>query len=127
MTKQPGRGPRRLRAAIIGFGLDGLDRPKHLTTGDECLLVGGSEETHAAMLETVLRLESELERRGCSLGDVSPNELLEIAWRIDSPELHEIALRLVEGVAMSGRPFEDLSAEELTDLSAPLGHGAEHV
>ncbi|MGE3820638.1 MAG: hypothetical protein AB7I30_14590 [Isosphaeraceae bacterium] len=125
MTTQSGRGPRRLRAAIIGFGLDGLDRPQHLTTGEECLLVGGSAETHAAMLETVLRLESELDRRGCSLAEVSPTELVEIAWRIDSPELHEIALRLQEGVEQSGRRFEDLSAEELTDLSAPLGQGAE--
>ncbi len=127
MTTQPGRGPRRLRAAIIGFGLDGLDNPKHLTTGDECLLVGGSAETHAEMLETVLRLESELDRLGCRLGDVSPTDLAEIAWRIDSPELHEIALRLQEGLELAGRSFDEMSAEELTDLSSPQGHGAEHA
>ena len=62
MTTQPGGGPRRLRAAIIGFGLDGVDSQQRLSTGDDCLLVGGSAETHAEMLETMLRLASELER-----------------------------------------------------------------
>ena len=121
MTTQPGGGPRRLKAAIIGFGLDGMDSHQRLSTGDECLLVGGSAETHAEMLETMLRLESELDRRGRSLAEVTPMELADIAWRIDSPELHEIALRLDEGLQRHGKQFEDLSAEELTDLSAPLG------
>ena len=46
------------------------------------------------MLETMLRLESELDRLGRGLADVNPTELADIAWRIDSPELHAIALRL---------------------------------
>ena len=118
MTTQPGGGPRRLRAAIIGFGLDGQDSHQRLSTGDECLLLGGSAETHAEMLETMLRLESELDRRGQTLGEVSPIELAEIAWRIDSPELHQIALRLQDGIESQGRRFEELSAEELTNMSA---------
>ena len=117
MTTQPGgEGPRRLRAAIIGFGLDGNEPPNRLSHGDHCLLVGGSAETHAEMLETALRLESELDRRGQDLADVTPAELAEIAWRIDSPELHEIAVRLKNGLERQGRAFQDLSAEELTDL-----------
>ena len=121
MTTQPGGGPRRLRAAVIGFGLDGPDSPHRLSTGDDCLLVGGSAETHAEMLETMLRLSSELERIGQRLSDVPPAELAEIAWRIDSPELHEIAMRMEEGLERQGRTFEDSSAEELTRLSAPEG------
>ncbi len=113
-------GPRRLKAAIIGFGLDGLDSHQRLSTGDECLLLGGSAETHAEMLETMLRLESELDRRGQRLGEVNPIDLAEIAWRIDSPELHSIALRLQDALDRAGRQFEELSADELTDLSAPL-------
>ena len=121
MTTQPDGGPRRLRAAIIGFGLDGQDSQQRLSTGDQCLLVGGSAETHAEMLETMLRLESELDRRGQRLAEVNPTELAEIAWRIDSPELHEIALRLADSLERRGRRFEDLTAEELTELSAPIG------
>jgi hypothetical protein len=121
MTTPPGRGPRRLRAAIIGFGLDGQDTQHRLSTGEQCLLVGGSPETHAEMLETMLRLESELDRRGQRLAEVNPTDLAEIAWRIDSPELHAIAVRLKAELDRQGRRFEDLSAEELTDLSAPIG------
>jgi hypothetical protein len=120
MTTPPGRGPRRLRAAIIGFGLDGQDGDHRLSTGEQCLLLGGSAETHAEMLETMLRLESELDRRGQRLADVCPNDLAEIAWRIDSPELHQIALRLEAEIEKQGRQFEELSAEELTDISAPI-------
>ncbi|MHC5542592.1 hypothetical protein ACYOEI_30575 [Singulisphaera rosea] len=119
MKTQPDGGPRRMRAAIIGFGLDSRDSQQRLSTGDTCLLVGGSAETHAEMLETILRLESELDRLGQDLADVTPTELAEIAWRIDSPELHQIAVRLEAGLELQGRDFHELSAEELTDLSAP--------
>lgn len=120
MTTQPGGGPRRLKAAIIGFGLDGLDSHHRLSTGEQCLLVGGSAETHAEMLEIMLRLESELDRRGQHLGEVSPDELADIAWCIDSPELHKIALQMAESLEADGRRFEDLSAEELTELTTPV-------
>ena len=120
MMKQPAGGPRRLRAAIIGFGLDGDDNPYRLSTGEQCLLVGGSAETHAEMLETMLRLESELDRRGCRLDEVNPTELAEIAWRIDSPELHAIAVRLDAALESQGRAFEELTAEELTNMTTAM-------
>lgn len=81
-------------------------------------MMGGSEETHEDMLETVLRLEVELERRGQKLGEVPPDELAEIAWRIDSPELHAIALRLETGLKRRGRTFNNSTAKELTELAS---------
>jgi hypothetical protein len=114
----PDAVPRRLRAAIIGFGLDGSDDHQRLSTGDQCILVGGSSETHAEMLETMLRLESELERLGQGLADITPDQLAEIAWRIDSPELHEIAMSLGEGLRRRGQSFHESSAEDLTEFSA---------
>ena len=110
MTTQPGGGPRRLRAAIIGFGLDGSDSQQRLSTGDDCLVVGGSAETHAEMLETMLRLTSELERLGRRLCDIPPAELADIAWRIDSPELHEIAVSEEYGRADRGRTMQSIMA-----------------
>jgi hypothetical protein len=121
MTQQhAGNTPRRLRATIIGLGLDGEDSLQRLITGPEYLLVGGSAETHADMVETMLRLESELERLGQRLGDVTPTELAEIAWRIDSPELHEAALRLESGLERQGRTFQESTAEQLTELSGDV-------
>ena len=122
MTTQAEGGPRRLRATIIGLGLDGRSGPHRIITGEECLLVGGSAETHAEMLETILRLESELERLGCRLGDVPPDELADLAWRIDSPELHEIALRIDAGLRRRGRTFAESTPQELTELAT--GHEA---
>jgi hypothetical protein len=121
MTTQPDAGPRRLRAAIIGFGLDGRDNQQRLSTGEQCILVGGSADTHAEMLETMRRLESELERLGQGLADVTPDELAEIAWRIDSPELHQIALRLGEGLERRGQSFHEASAQDLTEFSSGNG------
>lgn len=113
-------GRRQLRAAIIGLGLDGPEIPRRLSTGEHCLILGGSAETHADMLETVLRLDDELERIGRPLGELTPMELAEIAWRIDSPELAEIAWRLEANLEESGQSFDDCTAEELTEMCAPV-------
>jgi hypothetical protein len=121
MTPHTPSGPRRMRATIIGLGLDGRgDGTNRVITGEQCLLVGGSAETHADLLETMLRLESELERMGRDLGDLGPSELADVAWRIDSPELHAIALRIESGLEQTGRTFEESSAEELTELAARI-------
>lgn len=120
MTTHAEGGPRRLRAAIVGLGLEAEDGQHRIITGDQYLLVGGSAEAHAEMVETVLMLESELDRLGQRLGDVTPDQLAEIAWRIDSPELHKIAVRMDDGLRRMGRTFEESTAEELTELSAGL-------
>jgi hypothetical protein len=117
--------PRRIRAALIGFGLDTQDDQRRLTRSDQSLVLGGSAETHDELRETVLRMELELDRQGQRLGDLDPIELAELAWRIDSPELHEIALRLEAGLEREGRSFEELSAAELTALLSAEGVEAE--
>ena len=111
--------PRRIRAAFIALGLDGQDGDHHVTRSDQGMIVGGSAETHAEIRETMLRMEEELDRRGQNLGDLDPDELAELAWRIDSPELHGIALQLEAGITREGRRFEEMSAEELTALVMP--------
>ena len=121
MTQQTSARPRRIRAALIGLGLDSFDDQKRLTRSDQSLVFGGSAETHAQLRETVLRMELELDRQGQQLGDLDPLELAELAWRIDLPELHAIALRLEDQLARQGLTFQELSAEELTALLAPEG------
>ena len=118
-TQQLLAQPRRIGATLIGLGLDSHDDHPRLTQSDQSLIFGGSAETHAQLQETVLLMEIELDRQGQRLGDLDPLELAELAWRIDSPELHEIALRLEDGLNRQGRAFEELSAEELTALLAP--------
>jgi hypothetical protein len=124
MMQQSSVRPRRVRAALIGVGLDSSDDCQRLTRSGHSLILGGSAETHDELRELVLRMELELDRQGCRLGDLDPEQLAELAWRIDAPELHAIALRLETGLEEQGRAFEDLSAEELTALLDPEGEPA---
>ena len=126
LTQQSGPRPRRLRAALIGLGLDNADDQNRMTRGDQSLIFGGSAETHAELWETALRMELELDRRGQELGELDPSQLAELAALIDSPELREIAQRLQAGLERDGRAFEELSAEELTAMSAPAHNEPAH-
>ena len=42
-------------AALLGLGFDNDDGHKRITTGDEFAIVGGSEQTHERMTETVIK------------------------------------------------------------------------
>jgi hypothetical protein len=66
------------RAGLLGIGLDNEDGHKRITRGDNFALVGGSEETHERMTETVIKTFEELKRRDRSLETVAPSELAEI-------------------------------------------------
>jgi hypothetical protein len=76
--------PKKRDAALLGLGLDGDDGHTRLTRGENFVLFGGSQDTHAAMQETAIKLNEHLDRRGRRLEDVSARELHEI-WR----EIHE--------------------------------------
>lgn len=63
---------------LLGIGLDGRDGHKRLTRAEEFCIVGGSEETHGKMTETVVKTFEELGRRGRSIAAVEPEELRDI-------------------------------------------------
>jgi hypothetical protein len=63
---------------LLGLGLDATDGHKRLTRGQNFVLFGGSQETHARMQETALKINEQLDRRGKRLEDCSPQELRDI-------------------------------------------------
>lgn len=65
-------------AHLLGIGLDHQDGHKRLTRAEEFTIVGGSEETHGRMTETVIKTFEELKSRGKHLRTVEPRELAEI-------------------------------------------------
>jgi hypothetical protein len=65
-------------AHLLGVGLDNKDGHKRLTTAEEFTIVGGSDETHGRLTETVLKTFEELKTRGKPLHAVEPQELAEI-------------------------------------------------
>lgn len=76
MSKKKPKPP--LRAGLLGVGLDNDDGHKRITTGEQFAIVGGSEDTHGRMTETVVKTFEELKQRGKHLHEVEPTELAEI-------------------------------------------------
>jgi len=69
------------QAHLLGVGLDHADGHRRLTTAEQFTIVGGSEETHGRMTETVIKTFEELKHRGKDLRAVAPPELAEIIRR----------------------------------------------
>jgi hypothetical protein len=68
-------------AGLLGLGLDHDDGHKRITTGEQFAILGGSEETHGRMTETVVKTFETLKTRGKQLNQVEPTELADILHR----------------------------------------------
>ena len=68
----------RRKAIMLGVGLDS-DGHKRVTTGHNFALLGGSEETHEAMTEKVIKINEKLSAKGKQLENVSHEEFDDIA------------------------------------------------
>lgn len=77
-AQPPAGAPKNGRAHLLGLGLDHTDGHKRITRAEQFTLVGGSEETHGRMTETVVKTFETLKRRGKELHTVEPRELAEI-------------------------------------------------
>jgi hypothetical protein len=66
------------KAGLLGIGLDNQDGHKRITTGEQFAILGGSEETHGRMTETVIKKFEELKGRGKHLHQVESHELKDI-------------------------------------------------
>lgn len=69
-------------AALLGVGLDNEDGHTRLTRGKNFVLVGGSQDTHAVMQETAVKINEHLDRQGKRLEDVSVKELRDICRNV---------------------------------------------
>jgi hypothetical protein len=83
---KPGRKRQpKTKAGLLGVAFDNDDGHKRITSGDQFLLVGGSQEKHEHMTETVLKTFEELKRRDKRLETVDPRELAEILHKSTPP------------------------------------------
>lgn len=69
-------------AQMVGVGFDNTDGDKRLTRGKNFTLVGGSEETHAVMQETAIKVNEQLDRKGKTLDETSPDEFRDILYDV---------------------------------------------
>ena len=65
-------------AALLGVAFDHADGHTRLTRGKNFVLVGGSQETHAFLQETAVKINERLDHRGKRLEEVSIRELRDI-------------------------------------------------
>lgn len=68
-------------AHLLGIGLDNNDGHKRITRAETFSIVGGSEETHERMTETLIKTVEDLKTRGQALEDTESRELAEILHR----------------------------------------------
>ena len=72
-----------LRRLLLGLGFDCKDGIWRVTKGPNFRLFGGSEDTHGEMQEKAIKMNEELERRDRSLDEISMEEFLEIADKVE--------------------------------------------
>ena len=63
---------------LLGLGLDNEDGHKRVTQSDRFAILGGSEETHSRMTETLIKTFETLDREGKELSQLEKDELSEL-------------------------------------------------
>lgn len=66
------------KSGLLGIGLDNEDGHKRITKSERFAILGGSEETHTRMTETLIKTFETLDRRGRELSDLEKEELADL-------------------------------------------------
>ncbi len=85
LPHQPNKTEQKPKTHLLGVGLDHTDGHKRITQAERFAIVGGSEETHGRMTETVVKTFETLDRKGKTLEQVEKQELAEIIHK-NTPE-----------------------------------------
>ena len=72
----------RKSAALLGLAFDNDDGHTRLTRGKNFLLLGGSQDSHAVMQETAIKINERLDKQGKRLEDVSAAEIRDICREV---------------------------------------------
>lgn len=66
------------QAHLLGVGLDNDDGHKRITQAEEFSIVGGSENTHERMTETVIKTFEDMKSDGKTLSNIEPEQLSDL-------------------------------------------------
>jgi len=69
----------------MGIGMDNKDGHKRVTAAEDFSVIGGSEETHEKMTETLIKTFEYLARKDKTLDEISREELSDLLSS-ESPE-----------------------------------------
>ncbi|MBC8244648.1 MAG: hypothetical protein H8E20_09660 [Verrucomicrobia bacterium] len=70
---------------MLGLGMDS-DGHKRVTTGDNFVIAGGTQDTHDQMTEKVVKINEKLTERGKCLNTVDRTEFKDIAESVGLKE-----------------------------------------
>jgi hypothetical protein len=73
------------KSVMLGLGMDS-DGHKRITTGDNFVVAGGTQDTHEQMTETVVKINEKLTERGKCLNTVERTEFNDIAESVGLKE-----------------------------------------
>ena len=73
------------KSVMVGLGMDS-DGHKRVTTGDNFVVAGGTQDTHDQMTETVVKINEKLTERGKCLNTVDHTEFKDIAESVGLKE-----------------------------------------
>ena len=68
----------KVMAHLFGLGLDGSDGHKRITQADKFSIMGGSEQTHDKMTETLIKTVEDLSQKGKTLDEASMEEVSDL-------------------------------------------------
>lgn len=68
----------KIMAHLMGLGLDCTDGHKRITQAEKFSILGGSEQTHENMTETLFKTFEDLSRKGKCLEDASMEEISDL-------------------------------------------------
>jgi len=66
------------RAHLLGLALQNDDGHRRITRGEKFTLLGGTQTTHEAMTESVIKTSEDLKRKGHTLETADPHEVAEL-------------------------------------------------
>lgn len=66
------------RAHLVGIGLDQTDEHKRITQAEKFTIVGGSEETHEKITETLVKTFEDMKEKGKVLETIEKKELSDL-------------------------------------------------
>ena len=73
------------KSVMVGLGMDS-DGHKRVTTGDNFVVAGGTQDTHDQLTETVVKINEKLTERGKCLNTVERTEFKDIAESVGLKE-----------------------------------------
>ncbi len=73
------------KSVMVGLGMDS-DGHKRITTGDNFVVAGGTQDTHDQMTEKVVKINEKLTERGKCLNTVERTEFKDIAESVGLKE-----------------------------------------